>query len=388
VNKLSLILFLLIFTCTEGRRLKKIIEGVNKMDSDIFPEVVSIKIPALGIYNDREPGRFIIVSMGGSIYRGHFENGEIKTTEIESVRFEAPCKQLFFDAQRQIIYGYGVRDFHAIDLSTKQYRKTIVSFKGNDKILFAALLREEPDIHFLIQTSYTGWTDKDSYDIYTIYDFNKDTAISKSDKFFGGGMLYPIRPNYLLFQKWNNSNPTEWYFTDNTLTKKETNDFTKALSAKDIGTWDNDVNLAHQILIGTVRTTGDYFIIRWSPDYSDFSFNPFTFHKPKDRSIQEHFEISPDGNWVKGISKSTDYDIRDDKVIFYHANEKYPSGLSIAVHGWESYLSQYYPGAFVETKEWGMVYIDIFKGMDGVLFVYKMNDVLTQIAQQAKEMVE
>lgn len=386
--RLFLFLILLLVNCTEGHRLKKILKGVNMTNSDILPEVISLKIPILGIYNDREPGTFIIVSMGGSIYRGHFENGGIKSTIIDSVRIEEPCKQLTFDATRQILYGYGVRDFHAIDLTTKQYRKSIVSYKGNDKIRFTTLLKDIPAIQFIIRTSYTGWTDDDSYDIYSIYDFEKDTIVFTSDKFFGGGKLYPIKPNHLLFQKWNNSNPTEWYFTDNTLAKKESNEFFKALSAKDIGTWDNDVNLAQRILIGTVRIGGQLIIARWKPDYSDFSILPFTFHKTKDRSIQEYFEISPSGNWIKGISKSQNLDIRDDKVVFYHANSKYPSGLSLAVHGWESYLLQYYPGAFIETKEWGTVYVDIFKGMDGVLFVYKMNDVLAQIAKRAKEMVE
>lgn len=388
MNKLSLILFLLLFNCTEGRRVKKIIEGVNKMNSAIFPEVLSIKIPILGIYNDREPGTFIIVSMGGSIYRGHFENGEINTTEIVDVRFEDPCKQLFFDAQRQIIYGYGVRDFHAIDLNTKQYRKTIVSFKGNNKILFATLLKEEPEIRFLVQTSYTGWTPEQSYKIYSIYDFLLDSITNSSDKFYSGGMLYPVSINKLFYQKWNGNNPTEWFFTDNTLTLKVTNKFTEAISAKDIVAMEYGVNIEKKLIAGSFRETGHPFIIRWEPDFSEYNINPFTFHEPKDRSIQPYFEISPDGNWIKGISKSRDYDIIDDKVVFYHADKKYPSGLSLAVHGWESYLQQYYPGAFVETKEWGMVYIDIFKGMDGVLFVYKMNDVLMQIAKRAAEMVE
>ena len=388
VSRTCLLLLLFFFNCTEGRRLKKILEGVNMLCGDIFPEVNSVKIPVLGIYNDREPGTFIIVSMGGTIYRGNFENSEIKTTPVDSVRIESPCKQMFFDTERQIIYGYGVRDFHALDLNTKQYRKTIVSYKGNDKILFAGLLKEEPGIRFLIQTAYTGWTDKDSYEIYTIYDFEKDSIVFKSDKFFGGGILYPINKNYLLFQKWNDSDPTEWYFTDNSLEQKTANEFTKALSNKNIGAWDNCVSIDQRIIVGRFRETGQLIIIRWKPDYSDYSILPFTFHNPEGRSIQEYFEISPDGNWVKGISKSKNFDIRDDKVVFYHADPKYPSGLSLAVHGGESYLSQYYPGAFIKTKQWGMVYVDIFKGMDGVLFVYKMNDVLGQIVKRAAEMVE
>jgi hypothetical protein len=53
VNKLFLLLLMLLFNCSEGRRLKKIIGGVNKMDSDIYPEVLSMEIPVLGTYNDR-----------------------------------------------------------------------------------------------------------------------------------------------------------------------------------------------------------------------------------------------------------------------------------------------------------------------------------------------
>ena len=387
VYRIFLLLLLMLSDCTEGRRLKKILDGVNMLTGDIFPEVVSVKIPVLGIYNDRKPSTFIIVSMGGTIYRGHIENGEIKTTLVDSVRIESPCKQLLFDAERQILYGYGVRDFHAIDLNTKQYRKIVVSYKGNDKILFAILLKE-PNIQFLIETAYTGWTREQSYSVYTIYDFKNDTILHSSDKLCSGGKLYPIGENNLLYQKWNGQNPNEWYFTDYSLLKKMSNNLTDALSNKDISAMEYCVNLEKQIIVGKFRKTGHPFIIQWKPDYSDYSIKPFTFHEPKGRSIQNYFEISPDGNWVKGISKSRNFDIRDDKVVFYHADPKYPSGLSLAVHGGESYLSQYYPGAFIETKQWGMVYVDIFKGMDGVLFVYKMNDVLAQIVKRAAEMVE
>jgi len=363
------------------------------MNGDIFPEIIKLKLPVLAIFNDREPGTFIIVDIGGGISRASFKNDDITWKEIDSVRFSARCNQLFFDAERQIIYGFGRRDFHAIDLKTKQYRKIITSFDGNDMILFSTLLKED-SIQFLIQTIHTGWTDKDSYEVYSIYDFEKNSTVFSTGRFQGGGMLYPIGKNNLLYQKWNRQEPTDWFFTDNTLSQKITNKFTDELTALSMGVWDHGFNYDKQIFVGFAQydSAGSdreiLYMVRWKPDFTDYSIFPFTFHEPEHRSIQEYFEISPDGKWIKGISADDGLEIRENKVAFYHSDTKYPSGLSLAVHGSTSILNWHYPGAFVETKQWGMVYIDIFKGLDGLLFIYKMSDVLEQVVLRANEMVE
>jgi hypothetical protein len=137
-----------------------------------------------------------------------------------------------------------------------------------------------------------------------------------------------------------------------------------------------------------VNDKTNLYLIHWKNDYSEQSINRLSFHIPRDRFMSSHFEISHDGKWLKGVSFSQDTDIHDDKIVFYQADVKYPAGLSLGVLGGESNINMWYYGAFVETKQWGQVYIDIHKASEGILLVYKMRDVMEQIVKRAKEMVE
>jgi hypothetical protein len=50
------------------------------------------------------------------------------------------------------------------------------------------------------------------------------------------------------------------------------------------------------------------------------------------------------------------------------------------------YLLPTSPGGFLETSEGGTVYVDLSHGLEGVLKVYKMRDVMDRIIERAKEM--
>jgi hypothetical protein len=361
-------------------------KGKYIMTGHIFPEVLNSNVPIVAAFNYNASGSFVVVDFSGLIYAAEIVNGKIKYQIIKNVKFLKPCKQYFFDKEKEIVYGFGTRDFHIVKLLENVHKEVVLSFNGNARIINAVSLKGETS-QFLIEVDHVGWSISESYSTYNIYDVENDSIIFKSEK-MTGGILYPIGSNKILYQKWNDTLPTEWYFCDNTLKETTRNKFIDKLNQLDISAWPFSMNYECGRMVGFIMSKSALVSICWKSDYSDFSVMPFTFHEPKGRSVRTVFEISPDGKWVKGGSIPDGGSDREEQILFYHVDNKYPSQLSLPIHGTSTNIDMKKTSVFVETKEYGPVYLDISRGIEGLVYMYKMNDVLWQITRRAKEMVE
>jgi len=355
------------------------------MLGNIIPEVIECKLPIYSLFNSKENGALVIISPAGTIHHAILGNNKLTAGESEAA-FELPCKEYFQSPDKRMYFGYGGRDFHAADLDLKIAKRLNVTYETNERILTANMISCQ-DKKILVCVSHDGWNDDDSYYYYLGYDFQENKIVYKIDK-FKGGIFYYIKDNSMLFQDWSVNATTKWWITDGTINEIHSNKLTDKLSDMNISTLRNTFSFINNKMIGCftpLNSLEKFCFVQWKSNFSDPSVHILSFQEPKDRFLYYNHEFSPNGKWVKSTSDAKRPD-NNTWIMFYHCDDAYPGGLSIPIHGGDSHSDS--KGVFLDTPEHGMVYLDISRGLDGVLYMYKMNDVLTQIAKRAKEMVE
>ena len=378
------IIILILSNAGLSKNLKNSKKGPFVMN-DILPEVITCKIPVIATFNSEKEDELYAISISGAIYETSLNQSKLNSTCIDSVRFSAPCKNYFKSASGTFLYGYGMRDFHVVDIKRKIEKNILVSFHGNESILEVTILNEEKQT-FLITVYSQGWTHEDSFCCFVTYDFEANKIVNKSQNCYGGIYHY-VSDQKMFFQQWAYAAPPRWFLTDNTMLKLDSNDLSKELTNYMVETLYNNISFEIKKMIGFFRDKDEkeiLSIVQWNDGFKDPKITPFTFQKPKDRYIWTNFQFSLDGKWVKGTSQGKGDNTSC--ILFYHSDNKYPGGLSLAIHGSES--TQDVNGSFITTKEYGTVYLDISRGMEGLIYMYRMNDVLWQITRRAKEMVE
>jgi hypothetical protein len=380
-----LILSLLITThdCALPRSTISIKSEHPMISNGVFPEVISTGIPIVAILATGSEYKTIAISSSGNIYSINSLFKEPYITQIKKIYFKEPCKEFFSNPSLPIICGTGIRDFQIIDLNNHTLESGIVSCNGNEEFFFSYLFKTTKPI-FLMTLEHTGWNDSDSYEETYLYDFNQKKVEKIDDEYFASMWIQLDEKTLLREEMQRENKPSSWKILNEDLEGKESNKLTDTLYKYSPDVFKNSYNFQKKLII--FSTDDSIFAnctISWDSLYKDISVVPWTFQEPKEIISGKDYCFSPDGTWLRNTACYRS-DLETDYNVFYHISDAYPASVSIPIFGIESVVGV--QGAFLDTPEWGTVYVDLSRGLDGILMVYKMRDVLAKIVERAKEM--
>jgi hypothetical protein len=349
----------------------------------VFPEVISTGIPIVAVLPTGSDYKTIAISTSGNIYSINSLLKEPYITQIKKINFKEPCKEYISNPGLPIIYGTGIRDYQIIDLNNHTIESGIVSFNGNEEFFWSYLFKTNKPI-LLMTLEHTGWNDSDSYEETYLYDFNQKKVEKIVDGYFASMWIQLDEKTFLREEMQRGNKPSVWQIFYDNLNNKINNKLTDTLNKLYPHVFKNSYNYQKKLLIfKTADSNQTKYTISWDSLYKDISVVPWTFQKPKEIILGKDFLFSQDGNWLRNTA-CKESDLETDYNVFYHISDAYPASVSIPIFGIESVVG--IQGAFLDTPEWGTVYVDLSRGLDGILMVYKMRDVMAKIVERAKEM--
>ena len=113
----------------------------------------------------------------------------------------------------------------------------------------------------------------------------------------------------------------------------------------------------------------------------NIKIEPIILQRPKNKLLDDAYVFSQTGEWVKTLAfKEGDDEIPPDLLI-YHTGDMYPQGLSLPILC--GYTKENGFGGFMDHETWGPCYVELDSDFPDKLFVYKLNDGLKMLAEQA-----
>jgi hypothetical protein len=384
INKcLFFVVFILLF-CTTTKQVRTIIESEKSMLNDsLFPEIITTKIPIVAILPTGSKYGMVAITASGSIYSFKSITEEPCFEKVDKVGFDEPCKNYESNPDLPYICGTGTRDYQIVDLENHKVFKDIISSNGNERFFLTYLLKSNEPV-LLFTLDHIGWNDSDSYEVTYRYDFEKKKAIKFTDQYYGSLILQVEEKMILRGEMKPGSQPYLWDVMKFDFKEKIRNDLTDTLMKLNLYTFKQCYNKPKRMLICFSRDTSSaIFTIAWDSLYKDVSSIPWTFQEPGEIISGKDLCFDQTGTWLRNTAS---FRSNLDSVcnVFYHISDKYPAHVSIPIFGFKAVEGV--PGTFLETPEWGTVYVDLSHGLEGVLMVYKMRDVMERIIARAKEM--
>lgn len=290
------------------------------------------------------------------------------------------------DSEHNVLWITRGRGLYILDIESKKTGHTIVTNDGNAKIIQVFLIDRE-ELIFGIVTISAG-----AYPAYSIYYLLEDRLELVSSC----GTLFPFYNNKLLgfyFDEEVEPPMREWdisdYRMDNFVGAKG-NKLTRELSKLQIDTWHKTktIHLGKRMMLGT-GWIGDkllYYSVRWNEEIDEVKIEPLLLQLPKDSLVHDDFTFSADGNWVQTLYTQQDSYPQMVELIIYHAAAIYPQGLSTPIYC--GYTKDGNEGAFMQHSEWGPLFVERDQDMRDKLFIYRLNDGLEILKEQATGLIE
>jgi hypothetical protein len=357
-----------------------------KSTSELFPEMIWMGGPLAQCCNVFNKDVLAIITSEGTVKIGKIENDEFISENKKTVSFNSPCKKYFSLKENHFIWGYGTRDFQIIDINKNTINELIISANGNDMIYSTTPLPFN-DLIICIDLVRASWNKNKSNTKTFLYSI-ASSAITDTLAGFNG-ILFILKNNKVLYEKFNHPKLNSWKIKSEIKTGEgETNKLTKYLSDTGMLVWQNSYNDKKNIMIGTAHVDDSikFFTTKWTDDFQDISIEPLTIQVSKDTTMFDRFEFSEDGNWAKTVSRDWKKNSDSDFITFFAVNDTFPQSLSLPVYGGVS--SRNGGGCFVETDDWGTVYVDITPEMPGYLVVYKMRDVMDKVIEKTRKLTQ
>lgn len=172
------------------------------------------------------------------------------------------------------------------------------------------------------------------------------------------------------------------------------NDLTKALGQHNLGLFSNpdrDIHLQRRCLFGSSSALLQVIKMTWDENYSDVKVTPLSYLVSEGKGLG-HFILSADGMWSSSLVWGYRglYNEQLCKRAFFHLDERYPNGISMAVITEDYETLQWDYGAFVQHPVHGICFAQEWHKREGrrdrlYLRLYKMDDVLAEINRRLAE---
>ena len=139
-------------------------------------------------------------------------------------------------------------------------------------------------------------------------------------------------------------------------------------------------------MFGTSRPMGKltFFTVVWDEELEDVKIEPIILQKPKNTKLHERVEFSSDGSWMKTVARTDKGQfLNPPELVIYHVGDMYPQHLSMPILC--GYAKEGNDGAFMNHSEWGPCYVELDFEFKNKLFIYKLNNGLKLLAEQAMD---
>ena len=177
------------------------------------------------------------------------------------------------------------------------------------------------------------------------------------------------------------------------LKTKDDNELTKVLNKYQIKVWDGckSFDLNRKFILGyPYKIIRPKFIIKWDKEINEVEATPIVVQMPGSEksgySYSPEMLVSFDGNWMKTTlekMKEGMFDIPE--LLIYHLSDIYPQGIGMPIHcGLTKEGSE---GAFFLHTKLGPCFVELDSDNPKKLFVYKLNDGLKLLAEEARKAV-
>jgi hypothetical protein len=289
----------------------------------------------------------------------------------------------YSDSEHNVVWMKNGRGLYGLDVETKEHAHSVITNDYTVEIRPDFLADAEENIIFI--DIVPPWPE---FNHFVLYNINKNEIIFKSEEY--GGQFFPFKNKTMFFSRnitINEKDGYEWQIVDFSFKKVEENTLTKNLSKFAIDAWPHSktIHVAKRILFGNSEATGKlvYFTARWDEEFEDVKVEPLLLQHPRETYLDDRGVFSSTGNWLKSqIERKKSFpDLPE--LVFFHVDNAYPQGLSMPIYC--GYTSKYAPGAFMEHTEWGPCYVEVDLDHPDKLFVFKLNDGLQILADQAMD---
>ena len=363
--------------------------GENKMKKRLQPEKIKLFHDIVSISGIAKED-----TLAGLNYRGEFVEIKFdeKKIQIKTVLSKFPhedCVEIKSDNESNIVWSLRGRGLYVLDLVTKQKGHCVVSSDGDDKVVNSQLIDPEKKI-IMVEFSRLGPGIAGGIAgfIYILYDLVNDKIIYESPLYSGD--FYRLKDDFLFFGKLKSEKGKLlfWNIRNQILEVRSDNNLIKKLNKLLIEVWSKSkpISLISRTMLGTGKVNGEtvYYSIRWDEKFEDVKVEPIILQRPDGNDMDVAFEFSGDGKWVKTFR----YPYSNGRemipeLMFYHVSDIYPQGLSMPILAGMSFEST--QGAFLNHSKWGTCYAQLIGSH--TLHVYKLNDGLKLLAEQAKSAV-
>jgi len=382
-NKAKIIFLVLIILIFGSEEVKSMIKRLKPIKITSLSNIYDIT--GIGLKNNlagiNGSGKFIVLKIS--------KNEIITVKNAAGVFPPVPGNDVNSDNEYNFVWNTRGRGFYAADIDTKLKGHCVASTNADDKIVNSILIDSEKKI-FIIEISRLGpGLSGIAGFFYVLYDLKTNNIIYESK--VENTIHFRFNNDSLLTCKiyGENNEFGKWYLTDingknmteNKLTKKLTDlNFFSASKSKVFSTKSN--TLLTKLVVNKETV---YYTVRWDEKFEDIKIEPVIFQRPFGNFLDEAFEFSQDGKWVKTLripfSEGKDMPW---ELIIYHVSDIYPQGLSMPIFC--GYSMESTPGAFMDHEEWGMCYVQLIG--TNILYVYKLNEGLKLMAENAKELLK
>ena len=383
MNVLKLFILILFFTIIHCDCVNKYRKKTTKMiGKDIYAELLFFGQPISQCLNLQTPSPLAILNTAGNISIGDINNNEFINID-NNTHFSFSCKRYYSFPNQLLLWGFGLRNFCIVDINTGVVEDFLLSSNGNERIIQVDIIDyKNPKLYIDIAKSTWG----KSIHRGLIFDpLNKNVTDTINNY---SGEIFPLPNGDLLFEKFNGSHPPKWQIGNGFNTEFSNNKLTDKLNDSSLIAWAVSYSYQNNFMIGynTVNHQMIYYSIKWDNTFDNISIEPFTFQKEANQILWHHFEISPDGKWAKSVARQKEPYTKSDTITFFAINDSFPQSLSLPVYGGVS--SRNGGGCFVETDDWGTVYVDITPEMPGHLVVYRMRDVMEKVIEKTQKLAQ
>ncbi|MBN2444347.1 MAG: hypothetical protein JXJ04_23495 [Spirochaetales bacterium] len=383
-------LFIVIFTIIACNKISEVEKekiykekGFYDMPNTLKPEILKNIPKYYGLVEINKRNSVATLNGSGDFSILTFDKfGNVSLKPIVKGFPPHPGDSIHSDPENDLLWQIRGRGVYILDLETKKTAHVIASSNPNDEITNNHLLNSKKNIFYFGLVNHG--IQEPPYSSYTIYDVFNHTKIFESQLISGN--LYPITQNELLFiQYYNKGKQKKWYITDLYMNELKENKLTQELTKLQISKWpySKTIHQERRMMLGTSRLTGtlEYFSIRWDEDFEDVKIEPIIVQRSKGGLLSSAFVFSPAGKWVKTDIEFINTAIETPRLLFYAVNDMYPQGLSMPIVC--GYTGEYSPGAFMDHEEWGPCYLEQDIDYPDKIFIYKLNDGLKLLAEQA-----
>jgi len=379
---------LLAFACATDQKIIYRMKGFEEITKKrLKPMILETEDNVNGLVGLRMKNRLATINDAGEF--SFVKIGDEGTATVEPIVPGFPGtfgREFISDDEHNLLWLIRGRGFYVLDIESKKTGHIITTNNGNAKINTTMFVDAEKK-YFLIEIfPYPRPS------AYILYDLNADKKIFTSQTYTG--YLLPFGEKKMLLcdvirQPFKKS-IHKWHIVDSHFKKHKQNALTKKLTYFQTTPWPHSkvIHPGKRMMLVGGWGPGDtliYYSARWDEKFKDVKVEPLIAQIPKRVVLHSDFCFSPDGNWIKTLANFEPGTRMVDapELFIYHVGAGYPQGISLPIYC--GYTRDGNSGAFLDHEKWGMCYVESDRNYPKKIFVYKLNDGLKMLADEAAE---